>query len=480
MNKKFIGAMTTNDTVTENLMPTHSTTNNSVVDLFFKMAASRQKSEAEILQWFKESFAEDRLLTVKAGFYNRDIRGGQGERRSFRIFYKWLCEFYPETAEKNLVLIPEYGRWDDLLFIVEDTPLESQGFSIFFKALEEGNKLAGKWGPREGKKFDSLAKKLTKFAGISPQVYRQLLVKNTKVVENLMCKNLWEKINFSTVPSVAQHKYRKAFFRHEHDRYEEFLKKVISGDTSVKIHADAIFPHDIVHPILETILGYGKYKFHRDEILNFQAQWMNLPDYFEETGENILPICDVSGSMTGQPMEVSVALGMYCAERNKGAFQNLICTFSENPHFFLIKGENIVEKISGIARMNWGMSTNLEAVFELILEKAVNNHLTNDELPHRILILSDMQFNQCVREPKFNALTMMKEQYSRYGYKFPQVIFWNLRTSSGVPVKFDERGTCLVSGFSPSILKNILSGELDPIKVVLKTLNDKRYSPVKI
>ena len=279
------------------------------------MGGSRQNSDEEILDWFKMAWSENKLLSLKAAFYNRDIRGGQGERRSFRIFCKWLAQNYPQAISKNLHLIPEYGRWDDLL-ILENTPVEKEAFALIFKALEEGNKLCAKWMPRENKKGGKITKKLREFAKITPKEYRELLSKNTSVVENLMCKNLWSEINYKSVPSIAQHKYRKAFFRHDEERYKEFLTKVIAGEE--KIHASAIFPHDVIKPILEGYLLWSrnKVKLSPKEILNIQAQWQNLPDYFSETKQNILPVCDVSGSMNGLPLEVSVSLGLYCAERN--------------------------------------------------------------------------------------------------------------------------------------------------------------------
>jgi hypothetical protein len=469
--QKFYNAMTTKDMRTENNMPTHSTSGTACLDLFFKIGGSRQVSEDQILTWFISAYGDNPLTATKIVFYNRDIRNGQGERRSARLMLRWLAINQPSVFLKNITLIPEYGRWDDVLFAVDNTPVESQGFAFCFKALEEGDKLCGKWMPREGKSQDKLAKKLMEFAHLTPRQYRLLLAKNTKVVETLMCAQLWSEINYSHVPSMAMKKYDKAFGRHDNERFVNWLQKVLKGDKDVKINAGAIFPNDVIAPVLRS---YGS-DYNEDRIT---AQWNALPDYFNGNG-NILPISDVSGSMHGQPMEVSIALGMYCAERNKGGFKNILCTFSQNPSFFYLNpNQTIVQKIRGIAGMNWGMNTNLEAVFQLILKHGVDNKLTEAEMPGTILIISDMQFDQCIKKPKNNAFEMIRRMYRKNNYNLPQIVFWNVRTSSGVPVKFDEDGTALVSGYSPSILTNILSGELRPDKIMEKTL--AKYSDVRI
>jgi len=468
MKTTFKMAMETDDLLGENLMPTHSTSGNSLVDLFFTMGASRELDDRTIIRLFEKAFSENTLLATKSIFYNRDIRGGQGERRSFRIFFNYLANAYPDIAIKNLANVAKYGRWDDI-FSVFGTPAEADAIDLILSALKKGDKLCAKWMPRDNKAGKDIARKLMKAWELSAKSYRKLLSGNTQVVENLMCKNQWGDIKYSAVPSMAMNLYRKAFSKHDAERFVQYLENVTNG--TEKISAGAIFPHVIVH-------SYGTMWGIADKVDKvLEEQWKALPDYMPK-GEKILPICDVSGSMTGQPMEVSVALGIYLSERNIGPFQNMFITFSGRPALQTLTSKTLRGKIIELEHAQWDMNTNLEAVFKLVLDQAVKFSLSEDDMPRTILILSDMQFDECIKQPTDNSFTMIKRMYSDAGYVLPQIIFWNLRTSTGIPVKFDERGTALVSGFSPSIMKNILEIELSPIKIVLKTLNSDRYASV--
>lgn len=489
---EFFKALTEKDLLGENLMPTHSTSGNTLVDLFFKMGGARGNPQ-ELVPYFPTALSDDTLNSLKAMFYLRDIRGGMGERDSFRYLFRYLCLYHPNLALNNLMHIPFYGRWDDLIFTTYNTPLENEAFDLIFHALKSGDKLCAKWMPREGKKYEDIAKRLALyiFAGgkkksqISSYVYmsalknyRKLLAGNTQVVENLMCKNQWGKINYEHVPSMAMRLYRRAFSRHDGERFGEFLTAVEKGEK--KISAGAIFPHDIGKAVLNS-LYYGRdSKLTSLELRVLQEQWNSLPNYLPNEDYGILPICDVSGSMSGLPMEVSISLGLYLSERNKGAFENLLVTFSGRPAIFKVPTGNLADKITAISRMDWGMNTDLEAVFNLILRQARKTGLEGKYMPKILLILSDMQFDQCVRNYSDTGMEMIKRMYAESGYKLPQIVFWNLRTSVGVPVKFDEKGTALVSGFSPSILTAILGGDLEPVKVVMKALNNERYERISV
>lgn len=507
----FKKAMTTNDIYTENLMPTNSTSSKFLVDFFFQMGGMRGKTE-QIIPSFTKSLAEETLLTLKALFYNRDIRGGQGERETFRRMFRYLAEYYPEIAKKNLIHIPFYGRWDDVLFCTINTELELDGFDLIKHALLNGDKLCAKWMPRENKKYSEHARKLALyiFSAKKPvskdafynimKNYRKLLAGNTDVVENKMCRNEWGEIKYESVPSVAFSKYRKAFFKHDLERMQAFIAKAIKGE--VKINAGAIFPHDVIKPLVQFIINNSYYFIYQQPqyksyatwnkigreleypdkniIDACEAQWKNLPNYFPNEDLYILPVCDVSGSMEGLPMEVSISLGLYCAERNKGAFENLVVTFSKKPTFIELSGKNIFDKLMGFAKINLAENTNLEATFKLILNQAVKNKLEEKYMPKIILLISDMQFDYCTENYNDNALQMIDRMYKEAGYTRPNIVFWNLRTSFGVPVKFDEKGTALVSGFSPSIIRQILSGEITPLGMVLKTLNSERYNRITL
>lgn len=477
----FVDAMETKDMTTQNDMPTHSTSGSDFVDMFFKMGGSRGMSKQEIERLLIKAFSDMPLETVKAIFYNRDIRGGQGERRSFRIFYRYLAENYSEIARKNIPNVPEFGRWDDFISVA-NTPIEEDVLDFIADALKDGNSLCAKWMPREGKANDFFAKKLMKHMDLTPKQYRKMLVSLTDVVENKMCENDWEEINYNHVPSVASNKYRKAFFRNDGDRYEAWVNSLEDENSDSKVNADAIFPHDIVKPLLK---GYGGYDRNGTDTKMLEAQWKALPNYMGEDTNKILPVCDVSGSMLNPdriPMAVSVSLGLYISERNIGPFQDVFMTFSAQPKLQRLTSDRLSERVVELESAEWEMNTDIERMFDLVLNQARKHNLTEEEMPEMLLIISDMQFDRCIQDPSDTAMEMIRRKYSTAGYELPKIVFWNVDSKGGVPVKFTESGVALVSGFSPSILKMILSNDrnLNPLSLALDTVNDDRYESVII
>lgn len=470
----FLNALQTRDALTENAMVTHSTSGSKVMDLFFSMGGSRQMDEVAILRLLSAAFPEDTLLTTKAMFYNRDIRGGQGERRSFRLMFRWLCDNHPEIAIKNLNNVPFYGRWDDL-FVAINTPVMADALDCIAGALKVGDKLCAKWMPREGKSRGKDARVLREYLGLTPKKYRKLLAGNTQVVENFMCQREWGQIDYNHVPSVASNKYRHAFGRHDFARYSEWLESLSKPESGNKIHADAIFPHTIVK-------GYLTDEYYRPGLgkvdATLEAQWKALPDYVPD-GASFIPVCDLSGSMRGEPMCVSASLGIYLSERNKGPFKDAFITFSRIPRLQVLSG-SLRDRLEQMNLTAIAENTDLEAVFKLVLRKATEGSVLPEDMPQTILIISDMQFDQCMDKPSNTAMDMIRRMYGEHFYKIPNVVFWNLRSSSGIPVKITESGTALVSGFSPSIMKNLLTGDMRPDKIMLKTLMDPRYERVVI
>jgi hypothetical protein len=474
---KFINALQTKDIFTTNGMPTNSASGSKVLDLFYKQGGGRALSDTELQSAFAEAYGENQLLAVKAAFYNRDVRGGQGERRSFRIFFRYLCEQAPEVANANIPNVPFYGRWDDL-FVAVGTQVEDNALAFYAAALLAGDGLAAKWAPREGKADHELANVLRRFMQLSWQDYRKLLAGNSKTIEQLLCAKKYEEIDYSHIPSQAAFRYRKAFLKRDTARYQLYLNRLSAGDVEVKVNAKAVFPHEIVRQFMR----YGSPQV--AQLL--EAQWKALPNFVPD-GKRFLPISDVSGSMSGEPMEVSVALGLYLAERNVGPFKDALITFSANPELFVLKAKDLQSRVHQIMSAPWGMNTNVQAVFKLILDKAKAAKLAPEDMPQSLLILSDMQFDKCITGAGDSALEMMDRMYAEAGYKRPNIVFWNLRTSKGVPVKQDARGTALVSGFSPSIMKTLLSGvevpeapEPTPMDVLLETLNSERYERVAL
>jgi hypothetical protein len=298
-------------------------------------------------------------------------------------------------------------------------------------------------------------------------------------VEQQMCAQKWDEINYSHVPSVAHSRYKKAFGRHG-TTYAEYVTKLVKGDDpSVKINASAIFPHDVLKGRID---GYGSQEWNKQELDVIEAQWAALPNYVGDA--SVLPLVDVSGSMTciaGQKgtttcLEIAVSLGLYFADKNKGAFKDCMLTFSDSPQLVKLKG-NINEKINQMVTTDWGMSTNLHGAFNAILAAAVNQKVPAADMPETVIIFSDMQFNACVRNDD-SAMEMIEHKFADAGYTAPKVVFWNLNAGSNVPVKFDKSGAALVSGFSPAVASAILSGDMDnftPEAIMLKAVMQSRY-----
>ena len=427
--------------------------------MFFLAGASRRMSEKDIEVMLQKAIVENPLVAIKILFWARDVRGGAGERRFFRVCTNFLKKNYPAYINTNAKNIPEYGRWDDLFELELDVilPLIKEG-------LDEKNGLLAKWLPRQGE----FANKIRKYLGMNPKDYRKMVVGLSNTVEQKMCAKDWDAITYPHVPSVAMNKYRKAFLKNDTTRFNQYITDVTEGKEEIK--AGAIFPHML----------YDAYQ-RREDQKAVEAQWMNLPDYMAEFNERVLPVCDVSGSMSGLPMSVSVSLGVYISERNKSIFKDAFITFSASPEMNYLQG-SLYERLRQLEGAPWGMNTNLEAVYHLILNKAVANKVSEDEMPTKILIISDMEFDQCVRNGSDTALKMIQTMYSQAGYKMPEVIFWNVNGRLGnVPANFKTKGVGLVSGFSPSILKSILQGKIDtPEDLMLRTVMSERYEPVKV
>ena len=460
-----------NVTLTDNGMITNPTSLNKCVDLFFSIGSMRGKSKDKVVNLFNEAYNENPLVASKILFWVRDVRSGAGERQTFRDVISFLTTNSPQTVRKNIGLIPEFGRWDDVLVLL-GTELEDDMFSLIKTALSNGDGLCAKWMPRKG----VVANKLRKLFRTTPKQYRKMLVGLTNVVESKMCAKDWEKIDYSKLPSLASSRYQKSFNKNDNERYNEYKKSLQDG--TAKVNAGAVYPYDIVKS-----MSMGG-----DNIVS-EKQWESLPNWMEGSVERILPVVDVSGSMGvevgGNPnlscMDVAVSLGMYISERNEGSFKDAFITFSNNPQLQYLTG-SLSERLLQLRRADWGMSTDLEAVFNLILHQAKMNNVPEGNMPTKILILSDMQFNQATRRDSLGAQSMIEAMYEEAGYTKPNIIYWNLNAKGGnFPVEFDKNGTALVSGFSPSILKSLLGGKnMTPESIMMDTVNDDRYSVVTV
>jgi len=340
------------------------------------------------------------------------------------------------------------------------------------KVLLEGIKFksqtCSKWMPRKGK--EAIA--LERFMKLTPKQYRKMLVENTKVVETAMCQNEWGSITYEHVPSVAMSRYTKAFGKHDSDRFTKYK----TGDT--KVNVSAVYPYDVIKTL----------RFGDQAMAN--KQWSAIPNYMENSNERLLPVCDVSGSMSSPAgknanvtcMDVCISLGLYISEKNEGPFKNAFITFSERPQLQYLNG-NLSDRYNQLSSAEWGMSTNLESVFSVVLNKAKSNNLPESEMPTTILIMSDMEFNKACRSGNGTALEMIKKEYENAGYAIPKIVFWNIqsRNVGNYPVQVTDNGTALISGFSVTILKSLLTGEdMSPVTIMNKTVHSARYEAVTI
>lgn len=493
-----------NYTYTENGGLTHKSSGSNVLNLFALGGAYRTRSNEDVILLFKNAIEEDPLLAIKCLFYLRDVRGGQGERRFFRVAFRWLCDNYPTIAKKNLVNVSEFGRWDDLIYTTEGTAVEADAFKIIKHQLAldiqcKTPSLLAKWMPSQNASKEEtkrLGHKLANFLKMTSREYRKtlsILRERINVLERLMSANRWDEIEFDKIPSKAGLVYRNAFARRDilAKKYEAFAK---SKDTTV--NADALYPHDIAHRAFEM-----RYNSLKDSTrLMLQKYWDNLKDFYNGREENGIAVVDVSGSMIGTPMEAAVSMGAYIADKAHGPFANHFITFSAHPELVRFEGVDIVDKLNRCVKADWGMNTNVQAVFDMLLNTAMKQGVKAEDMPTRIYIFSDMEFDRCVSfsTPKpFHGdfwhrwdgapivssidevnsdLENIKREWARHGYQMPQVIFWNLNSRQNrIPAIGD--GFSYVSGFSPSMIDCILGGK-DGWDLMVEKLMSKRYATV--
>jgi len=453
----FVTAAQSHEARTENNMKALNATGNACVDLFFAIGSSRK---TDIIPRFVAAYVENPQVAIRVALWARDARGGAGERKVFRDILNYLSINNSEYTDRILNRVPELGRYDDLFYAPNH---KGTAFEIIKNALEDPTKkgLAAKWIDRKGNN----AVALRNFLGLSPKAYRKMLVNATNVVETPMCAREWGAINYNHVPSVASARYQKAFNKHDAARYSVWRNGLKSGET--KVNASVLYPYEVLRSIRSG---------DKDVAL---AQWEALPDYMGS--QNILPVVDVSGSMTCPAsgsitcLDVALSLGLYLADKNKGEFKDTFVTFSGHPELLHLKG-TLLQKMDQMNNSDWMMNTNLHAVFSLILKTALDAKVPQGDMPNTILILSDMQFDSCVDHDD-SAIQMINRKYTEAGYEMPKVVFWNLNAGyKNVPVKFDAKGTALISGFSPAIMKSVLAAEnMSPEGIMHLTIDNNRY-----
>jgi len=494
---KFVNAMQNenNYTYTENGALALKSTNSSIVDLFGTIGSLRTRNDGEIERLFAKAFAEDALLATKMSFYARNIRGGLGERRTPKVIWKYLAQSRPDVVRKNLVYIPQFGRWDDL-FVFEGTPVEADMWDLIksqfqadLKVLAAGKgsmSLMPKWLKSvnaSNKDTIRLAKKTARTLGLSDKEYRQKLSAMRAyldVVEVKMSAQEWDKIKYAGVTSRAMKLYRNAFSNHDAMGFEAYKESLVKGET--KVNASTLFPYDI----METY-GLRESGGWRDSYLQMskpydvilEEQWKALPNYVE--GENnVLVMADTSGSMSGRPLASAVGLAMYFAERNKGAFKDVFLTFSNNPKFVTLKGNSLYDKVKSVEAIV--ANTDIERAFKLILDTAVKNNVPAEDMPKSLVIISDMEFDSQTTGNHNLYYDRMVEMYHNAGYEVPTIIFWNVDSRQDTfHVACDKKGVQLASGQSASTFKTIMANiGKTPLEAVIATLNSETYSMITV
>ena len=473
-----------NKTATENGAVTHITTESDCLDLFATIGALRRASDEEIEARFSRAYCENRDIAMKLLFFARDIRGGLGERRVFRVILRWLAQNQPESLRKNLAHVAEYGRYDDLLALM-DTPCEREMMEVLrvqleadWEALDNGEEvsLLAKWLPSvntSSREAVLHAKRIARYFGMTDADYRRTLVAlraRIRIIEN----NLREKdysFDYSKQPSKAMYKYRKAFLRNDADRYGDFINKVTAGE--VKLNAGTLMPYEIISPLFSHV--------DKKERQAIDATWRSLPDF--GTAENAIAVIDGSGSMywgaEPKPIEVALSLGIYFAERNTGAFRNHFITFSHTPRLVEVKGEDIFEKVQYCCGFNEVANTNLSKVFQLILDAAKKNSVPQEELPKKIYIISDMEFDSCAEGASLTNFEYAKRIFAEAGYTLPEVVFWNVASRNcQQPVTRNAQGVALVSGCTPRLFEMVASGTMNPYAFMLEVVESERYAKI--
>lgn len=470
-------------TKTENGAVALNTTGNACLDLYSTIGSLRDAELSRVLSLFDEAYKENPLLATKIVFYARDVRGGLGERKVFRDLIHHMACVYPESIKNNIYWIPEYGRYDDWYALV-DTPLEQDMWTHMksqmvedFKDYNNGKpiSLLAKWlktADASSKKTRELGIKTALGFGISVRNYKRIvrnLRKYLKITETYMSANKWNEIFYPSVPSRCMLNNQYAFYRHDAERFQQYKEDVSNGRQ--KINSSTLYPYDLINEIDSP--------YESDHAIA-EAQWKNLPNYVEP-GRNVLVMADVSGSMNGRPMQTSVGLAIYFAERNIGPYHNLFMTFSGDPEFVSLKGNTLYEKYSNAISAELGFNTDLKKAFDKILKVAIDNHIDQEEMPEALVVISDMEIDQCTND-SWTFYDQMADEFKKHGYEIPNIVFWNVQSRNNVfHADSNRKGVQLCSGQSASTFQNVISAiGLTPIEAMEMVINSERYDNISI
>ena len=489
---------------TENGALAHERLNSDVYTLFAMGAAYRSRSDADCILLFKNAFEEDETLALKCLFYIRDCRGGQGERRFFRVCMRWLAENYPQRAAALAEYVPEYGRYDDWFKIYFGTPVEGQVIEMMKKQLstdmfckKNAVSLLAKWMPSENassKETIRTARKIRNAFGVSAKEYRQMLSKlRTKinVLEKLMSANRWDEIEFDKIPSKAGLVYKNAFARRDiiAKKYERFAK-----DKTTKVNASTLYPYEVVAKAIQHMGRGWSYSLNIDEVdrAMINKYWENLPDYLNGKDCSMMCVVDTSGSMVrsdaAAPINVAISLGLYCAERIGGPFKNHYISFSREPKLIRTEGVDFVDKVHRIYRTNLCENTDLEAVFDLLLATAKKPGVSAWDIPKTIVVISDMEIDQgtgsywsrrtgWTEQSASTEMEKIRRKWAAAGLTLPNLVYWNVDARNNTILDAGPNVT-FVSGMSPVIFKQVLTGKTG-YDLMIDTICADRYAVIK-
>lgn len=505
MNNFLNGLKSTNDYIlTENGATAYRSTGTDLYDMFALGGAMRSRSQEDIILMFEKAYAENPSYALKCLFYLRDARGGQGERRFWRVVMNWMANKSPNDVRHLIKYTPEYGRWDDLYTFV-DTPLEDDAFEIIKAQLAldvqcKTPSLLAKWLKSENTssaKSRRLAHITKNHLGMTSKQYRKtlsILRQRINIVERLMSENRWSEIEFDKIPSRAGFIYKNAFARHDVERatagaktYADFAK-----DATTKVNAKTLYPYEVVSEAIS--MYYNHPALDDTDRLMVNKYWDNLADYFDSKPFNGMAVVDTSGSMyrrdASAPINVAMSLGLYCAEKAQGPFHNHFLTFESKPRFMEVEGVDFCDKVRRLRQAPWGGSTNIKGCFDMMLDIAVKNHCSQDELPQNLIVISDMEFDYCAcsssredywgsYEKSFDETVFetIRKDWEAHGYKMPRLVFWNVDArQNNIPMR-DEKNITFVSGMSPVIYEMLLSGKTAQ-DLMYEKLNSQRYAVI--
>ena len=497
---------------TENGATGYSTSGQNLVDLNFVVPSNHKNVSSNELEKFVQALNEDTVLAVKWLFYLRDVREGLGERDSFIKLFKTLWLTDPVSAGKVVKLIPEYGRWKDVVDILAEFPNDNDLTETIYLLIEnqlredcvnltedKSVSLLAKWLPsvNASGKSRKIAKRICNKLGLTFENYRKVLSSLRKyldVTEVKTCGGKWNEIDYNKVSSNANARYLNSFMKHDPERRQKYLDALSAPVASGTVmHASNLYPHEVYAKYSEADRGHYDVKVNEDQ--GVEALWANLKNI--DTVGNTMVVVDGSGSMVSRirgskimAIDVARSLGVFFSERCIGEFKDKVIEFSARPRYIdLTDCKSLADKYNTLNKYDDCSNTNLEKVFDLLLKTALDHNLPQSELPQRILVVSDMEFDYATNicsgvhnevMARYQTLfESIKTKWIKYGYTMPNIVFWNVNSRTNtIPVTANECGVTLVSGYSVNNVKMVLSGDVNPWTALKSVLESDRYNAI--